>query len=342
MLKPGLVRLLLATLVVLFHITKFVFIGGLAVFCFFILSGYWVTYMYENKYSNIKNSIGVFYLSRIYRLLPVYYLIAIFTFVFIVIFKPIELDKISFFSLEGVVFWLGNIFLIGYNQMIFRPLGPAWSLDIEMQFYLLLPFLFLIMKSKLSRLLCIGFGFLLAVILILFWSETFIGNTILKYLVYFLIGMAIFKSKIKFQKKTEIFFNIFFVLILVSHYCIHDLFSLVKDAHSQYNFFFNFLMSFLLIPFLSNSVLRKSDSIDTIFGSMSYTLYLSHWMFLIPYNYYIKNISEIDRIAYTILYLIITYLFSFLVFKYFDEPLDKLRKNWVGVKAKEKIILLNE
>lgn len=163
----------------------------------------------------------------------------------------------------------------------------------------------------------------------IFWSETFAGNTILKYLIYFLIGITIFKSEIKFQKKTEVVFNLLVILILLLHYCIPNLFSLVKDAHSQYNIWFNFLVSFLLIPFLSNSVLRKSDSKDMLLGNMSYTLYLSHWMFIIPYNYYIKDIDKIDRIPYTILYLVVTYLFSFLVFKYFDEPIDKLRKKWI-------------
>ena len=61
MIKPGLVRFVLATLVVLFHITKFIFIGHLAVFCFFVLSGYWVSLMYETKYSDTKQPILVFY-----------------------------------------------------------------------------------------------------------------------------------------------------------------------------------------------------------------------------------------------------------------------------------------
>lgn len=342
MLKPGLVRLILATLVVLFHITKFIFIGELAVFCFFILSGYWVTLMYENKYSHIKNPICTFYISRLCRLLPVFYLITFLTFGLITVFKPYELNRMPIFGFESIRFWLANIFLVGYNQISFKPLVPAWSLDIEMQFYLILPILIPLMKPKTSRYLFIVVTFLVSLILMLFWSGTFVGNTILKYLVYFLIGMTIFKSKINFHRNIEICFNVIFGLILVLHYCIPNWFLLIKDPHNQYNAFFNFLMPLLLIPFLSNSVLRKSNSTDMILGNISYTLYLSHWMFIIPYNYYIKDISKIERIPYTLLYLVVTYVFSFMVFKYFDEPLDKMRKRWVSKKVVKQAGLIND
>ncbi|MDO6739307.1 acyltransferase [Wenyingzhuangia sp. 2_MG-2023] len=290
MLKPGLVRFILASLVVLFHVTKNVFVGGMAVFCFFILSGYWVALMYEKKYKKCQKSLFVFYASRLLRLAPVFYLLSLLNFIMIYYYKKELLTKIDLLETKGVLYTLSNVFLIGYNQLKIQPLVPAWSLDIEMQFYLLVPFLLVIMNSKIKRIACLLFSFLLMLVLVYYFEDTFISKTVLKYLVYFLIGIAIYKSKIKFKVRTEMIFNIVFFTILGLHYIIPDVFHLVKTTENSYNEYFNIAISFLLIPFLANSVLKKSDERDALLGGMSYTLYLSHWMFMIPYNYYIDGI----------------------------------------------------
>lgn len=334
MIKPGLVRFVLASLVVLFHITKVVFIGHLAVYCFFILSGYWVSLMYEIKYSKSKQPLLVFYISRIFRLLPVYYLISILTFIMFFLFDIETLEKLNFTSFNSIGFIFVNIFMLGYNQLVFLPLVPAWSLDIELQFYLLLPVLLFFMNQRKKRLLFIFISLFLILLLSFLFPELFICKTIIKYLVFFLIGIEIYKSKIVVKPNVEIFFNILFLGILSVHYGIRYLFDLVKLADSNYNEIFNILTSFLLIPLLANSVLRKSNPKDMLLGGMSYVLYLSHWMFIIPYNYYIKELNKIDRIPYTLVYLFITYLFSFLVYQYYDMPLDKLRRKWVSKKIK--------
>ncbi|WP_348799919.1 acyltransferase family protein [Flavobacterium adhaerens] len=329
MIKPGFVRFILASLVVLFHITKFVFIGHLAVFCFFILSGYWVSLMYETKYSKTKNPLFVFYCSRIFRLLPVFYLVSILTFIMLHSFEPEIVSSLDFKSTSSIVFWFANLFMLGYNQLGFAPLVPAWSLDIELQFYLLLPILLLFIKTRKERLWAIVICFFVALGLFFMVPELCLSKTILKYLVYFIIGIEIYKSKVVFKPNLEKIFNLLFIAILAIHYVVPDLLAKVKVIDSSYNELFNILTSFLLIPLLANSVLRKSDSKDTFLGGVSYVLYLSHWMFIIPYNYYIKELTKSDRIPYTLAYLFITYLFSFLVYQYYDLPLDKLRKKWV-------------
>ena len=263
------------------------------------------------------------------RLAPVFYLVSILNFIFIYFYNPESLYFLTHLNVNTILFWFSNVFLLGYNYFYFQPLGPAWSLDIELQFYLLLPFLMLLMKNKINRVFYLIFSLSISLSLFIFSPDIFIFKSIIKYLVFFTIGVSIYKSKIKFNYVTEMSFNLLFFIVLMLHYAIPNLYNLIM-TNNVYYFLFNIFSSFLLIPMLTNSVLRKSSSKDMFLGGMSYVLYLSHWMFTIPYNYYIKDISKIERIPYTIFYLLITYLFSFLVFKYFDTPIDSIRRKWVS------------
>ena len=330
MFKPGMVRFLLATIVVLYHITKFVFLGFLAVYCFFILSGYWVSFMYEKKYSQKKNPLLVFYASRLFRLLPVFYLISIPTLILLYFFDPLFPTAINFFNADRFSYVFSSVFLLGYNQLQYIPLLPAWSLDIEWQFYLVLPLLFYLMKSNFTRLFLLISSFIISMFIIVYYPHLYISKTLFKYLFYFIIGIIIHKNKIAFTPKTEWIFNMLFLIILILNYVIPELSSLVRDETSTYNEFFNLLGAFLLLPLLANSVLRKSNNKDMLLGGVSYVLYLSHWMFIIPYNYYIMELSKRDRIPYSIVYLVLTYSFSFFIFIYFDRPIDEKRKKWVN------------
>ena len=140
--------------------------GSIPVSGFMIITGFLMMYHYllrqEIEPPNRSFTIFHFWLRRLFRLYPIYLIaiiIAFFT-------NPIR-DKYSIFILE--YFTNGN--LNGYGEMlthsIYYPsigdfishltflhglipqyvvsiLGPAWSLSLEMQFYILFPFLFLL------------------------------------------------------------------------------------------------------------------------------------------------------------------------------------------------------
>jgi peptidoglycan/LPS O-acetylase OafA/YrhL len=73
-LGPGAFRLILALAVVLHHCTRFFPFGTVAVYVFFILSGYWVTRMWEERYSTSQNAYSLFVLSRSLRIFPLYWI----------------------------------------------------------------------------------------------------------------------------------------------------------------------------------------------------------------------------------------------------------------------------
>ncbi|MDB4902320.1 MAG: Peptidoglycan/LPS O-acetylase OafA/YrhL, contains acyltransferase and SGNH-hydrolase domain [Mucilaginibacter sp.] len=329
MLKPGSVRFILAIIVILFHITKMIFLGHFAVLCFFILSGYWITLMYENKYKKFEASQKVFYISRVWRLLPVFLLFNCLAFVFSYYYNPHLYDSISLlhWPIKGI-YWFSNFFLLGFFNMSSQALVPAWSLDIELQFYLLYPFLLLSFKKTDYWILSVFI--IVALILSVHYPTTIISKTLIYYLFYFLIGMMIYLKNFSFSRKIETVFTCIFIFAVIINYIIPDLRKItVTNNATDYNRYLNECLPILLIPFISNSVKNKSSKLDRVLGDMSFVLYLCHWALIIPYNYYIKGLTVIHRVPYSLLYLIITFIVSYLIYKFYDKPIDNLRKKWV-------------
>jgi peptidoglycan/LPS O-acetylase OafA/YrhL len=328
MLKPGLVRFLLASIVIFYHLSGAIYIGTMSVFCFFILSGYWVTFMYEKKYINYKRPVTTFYLSRIFRLFPVYLLIGTLTIIMSIIFFPNFFSLVSRHNVQ--LFWLSNVFLLGYNQLSFKPIVPAWSLDIELQFYVFLPLLLAIGTAKINRTVMLCMFGVITVLISVFYPFTIASKTIAPYLSYFFIGVFIYKSKLTFSRRTEIIFNSLMIVILLTHYSLGIThFYTVFKTQMHYESYFNQLISLLLIPLLSNCVNNKSDNLDRILGEMSYVLYLTHWLLIIPYNHVITGLSKFQRIPVSAGYLLLTYILSYIIFKYYDKPIDKIRREWL-------------
>lgn len=331
MLKPGLIRFLLSSLVIFYHLSGSIFIGTMAVYCFFMLSGYWVTYTYEEKYLKSTNPVKVFYLSRILRIFPVYLLVAVLSFITMLLYHPTLWESIS--SLEGgrkVLFYVSNLFIIGYNQLTLKPIVPAWSLDIELQFYIILPVLLLLQKTRTIRIIFLAVAATLTITLSVFYTHSYLTKTVISFLSYFFIGVVMYEEKVRFSQKLELIFNLLFILILVFHFSLYSSAAYISiKASNNYELYFNEILCLFTIPLLFNSVYRKSDNFDRTLGNVSYVLYLLHWVLFMPYNHFIIGLSKIQRVPVSLLYLFITYLLAYIIFIIFDKPIDKLRRTWL-------------
>ena len=120
---------------------------------FFSISGFLITYLLLHERAigsiNIKN----FYMRRIFRIWPLYYLY------FFIVIITLEFFKIDF-PKTSILFYLflsANIpFLINQNILL---IAHYWSLGVEEQFYALWPWLMKLSKEKIlnrSALLLIG------------------------------------------------------------------------------------------------------------------------------------------------------------------------------------------
>lgn len=191
---PGLngVRFIAAFLVILDHIELFKgylgfkslwpelyssYLGSLGVTIFFTLSGFLITYLLlqEKAYSNGEIDIRKFYIRRILRIWPLYYLILILSFFILPYFSILEIPQYSSAPDGQTRFWprfLFFLFLMPNVAFAFYPTLPfgnvLWSVGVEEQFYLFWPWLVKKIKQHIIKIAFVC----LAIYMIIRWSFT--------------------------------------------------------------------------------------------------------------------------------------------------------------------------
>lgn len=151
-------------LVVLYHVKMAGFDNGLlGVDVFFVVSGYLMALLYD------KRSPSEFLLARLNRLVPAYAVVTVLTLVtayFVTV--PADFQQVSDQAAMGAGF-LSNFYYWNqssyFQSQDFNPLLNYWSLSVEVQFYLFVPFLFPLLRKRralalglfgLSLLLCLA------------------------------------------------------------------------------------------------------------------------------------------------------------------------------------------
>jgi peptidoglycan/LPS O-acetylase OafA/YrhL len=143
--------------VILFHAGQSLFAGGfLGVDVFFVISGYLITSILIEDSRRGDVSLRRFYERRVRRIVPMLYLIMALCVVggwFLML--PDQLENLGQ-SIVATALFSNNLLLAtttGYwdVSIALKPLVHSWSLGVEEQFYLLLPWLFLLVRSPAAR-----------------------------------------------------------------------------------------------------------------------------------------------------------------------------------------------
>jgi peptidoglycan/LPS O-acetylase OafA/YrhL len=137
-------------LVVLYHNFNFLYYfnyGWLGVDLFFVLSGFLITEILMNT-MNTKNYFTNFYARRVLRIFPLYYLSLLLFIVILPLFPSYPLD-VRYYQEHQWWFWayLQNWTLIFHYDGKAVALNHFWSLAVEEQYYLVWPFIILLVKS---------------------------------------------------------------------------------------------------------------------------------------------------------------------------------------------------
>jgi len=133
--------------VVFFHLNIYPFQGGyLGVDVFLVISGYLITSFILPKLKKNDFNFFEFFLRRIKRLLPTYYITLVLS--LIIAYLVFEPDIFYTFAKSSIssIFFLSNFFFwknSGYwDESNSNPLLHTWTLSLEWQFYLFISIFF--------------------------------------------------------------------------------------------------------------------------------------------------------------------------------------------------------
>jgi len=333
-----------------FGFMNYFFFGWLGVDLFFVLSGFLIT----NSLLNTMHKPGflrIFYTRRLLRIFPLFYLLLIIC-LFILPAIPSLHTDISYYQQNQLWFWsyLQNWLFIFKEPYGDNMLLHTWSLAVEEQFYLVWPFMFLLVKKP-------GHLLMLAIAALLF----IIGA---RYMVWIYQAKDLsYASLYTFTRIDGLCIGCIVSLLLYAYPSFLKRFtSLIVFLMAAVNFGFYFINNYqaLSLPYLAfagyttfavlfgilvhEAVAGKSAIVQYLltlrvlkfFGKISYGLYIYHWpvyFFLFPV--FVQLIADRTHLntwyAETVSALTVTLiaiLISMVSFEWFEKPILKLKNRY--------------
>ena len=308
----GTIRFLLALAVVCAHVGKLPFtvqLGSLlAVQAFYIISGFLIALVWTNKYEQRSNGRFLFYTNRAARIYILYWAVLVISIVVALVTKWLTHDFPSYWGSppRGLLpytlftnawifgsswaYWLGFAsppyvtiddgslyFTMDYTSSqypVWRTmiLGPAWTLDLELCFYLLAP---LLLSLRLRYILAI-----IATSLLARFSWYAMGHDADPWnyrffpfeIGLFMLGAAAYRvSRMLAWQPSPTILKIVFAALVGSILG----YGMLGLPHGSFNSFVYLFIFAALIPYVFN--LTRSWRFDRFLADMSFPLYLAHW-----------------------------------------------------------------
>lgn len=362
MLGLGLLRTILAVSVVIPHssgIFGYNVVGGMvAVQSFYIISGFYMSLILNEKYTDRY----VFYTNRILRLYPIYLVVAFLTLLMSYVDSSNNGDwnplfyYFKYYEQMGLstLIWLvfSNLALIGQDVVMFLGLDTttgamffttdfhktdpmlwkflllpqAWTLSVEITFYLLAPWIVKRNTKLLIVLLVLALGLRFYIYEGIGlkkdpWNYRFFPIEI----ALFLMGAIAYKLyvRIKSRPPEGLLPAALFVLFLTLVFQFIPIRFIVK----QWVYYFVVMFS---IPYLF--VYSKNSRIDRRIGELSYGIYISH-VFVISLMTVISHefVDHARQMRYLgAIVSLFSVVFAVCLYKYVQVPIDRYREGRIN------------
>ena len=298
--------------------------GGIGVTIFFVLSGFLlaVPFVNNNQMFNLRD-LFKFYLRRVKRILPMYYI----TLVLFIIFSPN---------------FLGDVNSIVKHFLFIQANGHLWSTQQEMCFYLICPIIFYIIYMLIKKFKLTHTIIAIILIVISFLLEKYLTTDIFNLngngkqqvfrIFIFLFGISIcyFISGEKYIeiKESRIFIKIINIISIISIFIM--IFSAkyyksmigimpsIEYVGWEYPMVFSVLSGIIIIAIISDEtgVISKVFKFEPLIsiGRVSYSMYLLHFL-LLPFLK--EYINENNTLFFCLT--LITYMMSLFTYNFVEQ-----------------------
>jgi len=323
-------------------------LGTFGVYLFFALSGCTLFISSHEKINSIGD-FAPFYMKRFMRIWPAFAISLVIYLLFIEVFRHFyQLDHkfwiaqfLREYSFTNILQYLSLTFNITGPKGLF--IGPYWSLPIEFQYYLLLPFAILLMNiKKLDFITPVFFGGLLYFFHkyeIFQVESTRIFSMAFVFFGGVLLGKIHQTISFKFSFKESIFifslFVLFVGLIRTSIVSIPEYIPFISQKNNLYG-----IMAILSVglSLLTNAPKKQNKIFDFIqeYGTISYSIYLFHMLFVGIAALLVINLEiygDSPKLFFVLSFSLIgSYIFSKYSYRYLEEPFIKIGRNFANIR----------
>lgn len=311
--------------------------GSYGVTVFFTLSGFLITYLLLKEQQIQPINIRNFYIRRILRIFPLYYLFLILTlFTYFIFNIQFELKAIL-----QCMFFAGNVPTDIGKQL---PLiGHYWSLGVEEQFYLFLPFFLKYSKDKLFRNTIFLALFLFGVRVICWIIYKYIGSFSLNFIFgrsrYHIIILGALTAIFYFQENKRFINLVTKKSIQVLSWTILLLFCYNKATFSLSHELVAIATGCIIIAQITgkNKLINLETKALDFIGRISFGIYITHNLIIFYCSKFIGRFFQPSIFNYLFVYVfvtIVTLLFSFLSYNYFEKWFLKMKSNYTIIQNK--------
>lgn len=321
---PGAFRLFLAGLVFVHHFSSFS-LGGYAVYVFFVLSGFWVQRMWTERYALTRAPYATYLVSRVWRLVPVMALVSAFS----LAVQPLVGMPPDWLAPDNPLHLaFSSVFLLGYAWLEMRPVGPAWSLDIEMQYYVLAPALALLAARIGPRVLLVLAANCTVVFAVVLFPSALV---VLRYLGFFVAGLCAARLDWRPSPRMAGWCAGLAIAVVAAVIVSPWRSALLLGAHpGPYAWAMpplNVALAVLTIPYAIFTTGRRSDGDDRMMADLSYIVYLLHWSGVIWFHHVTGGWPV--RLAVVATCAVLVGAGSWLIWRFYDKPINRIRAHWV-------------
>lgn len=356
------IRFIAAALVIFHHIDQYLpyfgysewhlktmeIVGRLGVILFFVLSGFLITYLLLAEEESFKKiSVKNFYIRRILRIWPLYFLVitlALLVIPHIITVPGFEKDKI--YTDFGWKAFLYFTFFANLADAIY-PMIPcatqAWSIGTEEQFYLVWPVLFRAIKKHRVKLMLGIVAFYLAVFYFLHFSiSDFIPYKIyiFKFWKIFNIDcMAIggFFAIMLYQGKTKLFLNkwLFYVVLAVTIGMI-SAGVLIPYIHNE---FYAVLFGIIIVNFAANKNIGISleNPVLHYLGKISYGIYMYHIIAIVICLKVLTYFNVMSNLGIILSTFLLTIFMAGISYRFFESRFIRRKKKFSNIVSGENV-----